>query len=264
MDIPYSVFDSPRALASKSSGGSATVRVFNSTTSVVVLLPDSKIAPERPVTDGWAARPPLLSIESLAPACTRECMTRDSEAVTRSCESREDFRDQLALHIARNLCLRDFPCQEVERHSKPEIESGTCPELLLPPVTVQCTASREKCLIEPSINATRVSFLFNWGAQSQGSVEEIMANSFFKFLGVKADQLPLLRRAPVDGYDVSFLITAALLQRYGMMNIVVSLVTFAWDTPQYLEKLKLNMEQQNTDLAQSVLRAFGKRAHGSA
>lgn len=188
-------------------------------------------------------------------------MTLNSEVGTQSCGSRDEFRDQLSVSLASNLCLRDFPCQEVERHSKPEIESGTCPELLLPPVTVQCTASGEKCLIEPSINATRVSFMFNWGGESPEGLEETMADSFFRFLGVKADQLPLLRRAPVDGYNVSFLITAALLQRYGMMNIVVSLATFAMDTPDYLAKLKLDMEQQNQELAKSVLRIFGKRAH---
>lgn len=187
-------------------------------------------------------------------------MTRDSEGATQSCGTKDEFRDQLAVGLARNLCLRDFPCQEVERHSKPEIESGTCPELLLPPVTVQCTSSGEKCLIEPSINATRVSFMFNWGGESPEGLDETMAASFFRFLGVKADQLPLLRRAPADGYNVSFLITAALLQRYGMMNIVVSLVTFAMDTPEYLAKLKLDMEQQNQDLSKSALRIFGKRA----
>lgn len=155
-------------------------------------------------------------------------MTRDSEVETQSCGSRNEFRDQLAVQLARNLCLRDFPCQEVERHSKPEIESGRCPELLLPPVTVHCTASEEQCLIEPSINATRVSFMFNWGEESPEGLDKIMAESFFRFLGVKADQLPLLRRAPVHGYNVSFLITAAILQRYGMMNIVVSWYPLQW------------------------------------
>lgn len=183
-------------------------------------------------------------------------MTRDCEGATHSCGTKDEFRDQLAVQLARNLCLREFPCQEVERHSKPEIESGSCPELILPPVTVQCTSSGEKCLIEPSINATRVGFMFTWGGGSPEELDETMGASFFKFLGVKADQLPLLRREPADGYNVSFLITAELLQRYGMMNIVVSLVTFAMDTPDYLAKLKLDMEQQNRDICKSELRIF--------
>jgi actin related protein 2/3 complex, subunit 4 len=190
-------------------------------------------------------------------------MTPHSDVKVFSRDSRDDFRDQLALHLTRNLCLRDFPCQEVERQSKPEIEFGTCRELLLPPVTVQCSASGEKCLIEPSINATRVNFMFNWGGELPEGLDKILADSLFKFLGVKADQFPLLRRAPVDGYDVSFLITDNLLQRYGMMNIVISMVTFAMDTPGYLARLKGDLELQNLNLGKSVFRVFGKIARPS-
>ncbi|GKB92563.1 actin-related protein 2/3 complex subunit 4 [Tanacetum coccineum] len=32
------------------------------------------------------------------------------------------------------LCLQNFPCQEVERHNKPEVEMKMSPELLLKPV----------------------------------------------------------------------------------------------------------------------------------
>lgn len=191
-------------------------------------------------------------------------MTRESHAAAHSCASRDDFRDCLAVQLASNLCLREFPCQEVERHSKPEIESASCPELLLPAVEVQLAVSGERCLIEPSINATRVSFMFNWGDEEPEGLDHIMAESFYRFLGAKADHLPLLRRAPVEGFNVSFLITAGLLQRYGMMNIVVSLVTFAMGTPEYLKKLKHDLEQQNQSLAKSVLRVFRKRQHSSA
>ncbi|CAI0389063.1 unnamed protein product [Linum tenue] len=32
------------------------------------------------------------------------------------------------------MCLQNFPCQEVERHNKPEVELKTSSELLLNPV----------------------------------------------------------------------------------------------------------------------------------
>ncbi|PNX57652.1 actin-related protein 2/3 complex subunit 4-like, partial [Trifolium pratense] len=35
------------------------------------------------------------------------------------------------LHAA--MCLQNFPCQEVERHNKPEVELKSSPELLLNP-----------------------------------------------------------------------------------------------------------------------------------
>ncbi|CDP14670.1 unnamed protein product [Coffea canephora] len=39
------------------------------------------------------------------------------------------------------MCLQNFPCQEVERHNKPEVELKTSPELLLNSVrTVSLTS----------------------------------------------------------------------------------------------------------------------------
>jgi actin related protein 2/3 complex, subunit 4 len=172
--------------------------------------------------------------------------------------SREDYLAQVSRTLYSNLCLRDFPCQEVERHSKPEVESSSCSELVLQPVTIDCLASREKCLIEPSINATRVSFMFRTACETEG-LQALLSESYFRFLGVKADQLPLLRRAAVDGFDVSFLVTASLLQQYGVMYIIMSLVKFAQQTPEFLHSLKQRTDQQNQAMAKSNLRVFGKR-----
>lgn len=56
------------------------------------------------------------------------------------------------------LCIQSFPCQNIERHNKPEIETRDNPELILPVVTVSRGASGEECcLVEPSINSVRIS-----------------------------------------------------------------------------------------------------------
>jgi hypothetical protein len=63
------------------------------------------------------------------------------------------------------LCLRHFPSEKVERHQKPEVEmNDLMPEkpgvenyLVLTPITIT-RGSKEKCLIEPSVNSTRVIF----------------------------------------------------------------------------------------------------------
>ena len=63
------------------------------------------------------------------------------------------------------LCLRHFPSEKVERHEKPEVEmNDLMPEkpgvenyLLLTPITIT-RGAKEKCLIEPSVNSTRVNF----------------------------------------------------------------------------------------------------------
>ena len=77
------------------------------------------------------------------------------------------------------LCLHNFPSQRVERHNYPAIEVQTHPELLLPPVTVTRAGQAESCLIEQSVNSTRVSFRF---ASEEGSIEEYLLKTFLRFM----------------------------------------------------------------------------------
>lgn len=62
-----------------------------------------------------------------------------------------DVRQQLTTA----LCLHNFPSQLVERQNKPDVEVQTSPELVLPPVLI-ARSDAERCLIEQSINSTRV------------------------------------------------------------------------------------------------------------
>ena len=60
------------------------------------------------------------------------------------------------------MCLEDFFSQQVERHNKPEVEVSSSKELLLNPIVVSRN-DKEKVLIEPSINAIRVSIAIKQG-----------------------------------------------------------------------------------------------------
>ncbi|GJX14315.1 retrotransposon protein, putative, unclassified [Tanacetum coccineum] len=51
---------------------------------------------------------------------------------------------------------KNFPCQEVERRNKPEVEMKTGPNFCLNPVVI-CRNEAEKCLIETSFNSLRIS-----------------------------------------------------------------------------------------------------------
>jgi actin related protein 2/3 complex, subunit 4 len=170
-------------------------------------------------------------------------MDKDADA-SYAAQTREEYGEDIAIALYRNLCLRDFPCQDVERRNKPEIEFATCPELLLPHVVVQRQQSNEACLIEPSINSTRISFRFC----HEDGLEEALGNSYYRFLGRNADFLPLLRRRAVDGYHLSFLVTAALLQQLGVMQIVLFLVKIALQMPAYLSDLKCQVRSLNRRL----------------
>ena len=120
--------------------------------------------------------------------------------------------------------------QVVERYSKPEVEVRASPELLLAPVAV-CRNAHERFLVERSINSVRISLKARQAlghfprplACPQGGrsapaagrqvrqrdlLEEWLVGKQMTLLMQRADDFHILRRVPVAGYDVSFLITA--------------------------------------------------------
>ncbi|XP_025884274.1 actin-related protein 2/3 complex subunit 4 isoform X4 [Solanum lycopersicum] len=94
------------------------------------------------------------------------------------------------------MCLQNFPCQEVERHNKPEVELKTSPELLLNPITI-CRNEAEKCLIETSINSLRISLK----VKQSDELENILTKKFLRFLSMRAEAFQVLRRKPVQDID---------------------------------------------------------------
>ncbi|KAG9260633.1 actin-related protein 2/3 complex subunit 4-like [Astyanax mexicanus] len=100
------------------------------------------------------------------------------------------------------LCLENFSSQVVERHNKPEVEVRSSKELLLQPVVISRN-DKEKVLIEGSINSVRVSI----AVKQADEIEKILCHKFMRFMMMRAENFFILRRKPVEGYDISFLIT---------------------------------------------------------
>lgn len=76
------------------------------------------------------------------------------------------------------------------------------PEVLLTPLLISRNAS-EQVLIEPSINSVRVSIRI----KQADEIERILCHKFTRFLMMRAEAFVVLRRVPVKGYDISFLVT---------------------------------------------------------
>lgn len=58
-------------------------------------------------------------------------------------------------------------------------------------------------MIEPSINSVRLSIRI----KQADDIESILARKFTRFLMMRAEAFVILRRVPVKGYDISFLVT---------------------------------------------------------
>ena len=94
-------------------------------------------------------------------------------------------------------------------------------ELLLNPVSI-CRNENERCLIEPSVNSVRVSLKI----KQADEIEEILCHKFARFLMQRSEQFLIMRRKPMEGYDLSFLVTFKHLEGMWKHKLVDFIITF--------------------------------------
>mmetsp|Transcript_19664 Transcript_19664/g.63905 ORF Transcript_19664/g.63905 Transcript_19664/m.63905 type:complete len:170 (+) Transcript_19664:151-660(+) len=147
--------------------------------------------------------------------------------------------------------LMNFPCQQVERHNKPEVEYKKDEELLLKPALI-CRNENEKCLIEASINSVRVSIK----VKQADELERILAHKFLGFLMQRADNFQVLRRKPTEGFDISFLIIHSHTEQMYKHKLVDFVVTFMEDIDKEISELKLSVNTRGRVVATDFLTAL--------
>ncbi len=120
------------------------------------------------------------------------------------------------------LCLTNFASQEVERHNKPEVEaSEPGSEILLNPILL-CRNKNEMILIETSVNSVRISIC----VKKSDVLEQIIARKFMRFMCMRAENFQVLRREPLEGFDISLLIT-----NFKLESLYKHKVCFLWSNP---------------------------------
>jgi len=149
------------------------------------------------------------------------------------------------------LCVRNFASQVVERHNKPEVEARMSKELLLSPVVIARNES-EKCLIEGSINSVRVSLCI----KQSDEIEQVLVSRFSRFLSQRADDFVILRRAPVKGYDLSFLVTNFHTEEMNKQDLLDFIIQFIEDCNKEISELKLAVNARARVVAGTFLKQF--------
>ena len=132
------------------------------------------------------------------------------------------------------LCLSNFGSQVAERHNVPEIEAATSPEVLLTPMTI-ARNENERVLIEPSINSIRVSIKI----KQADEIEHILVHKFTRFLTQRAESFFILRRKPIKGYDISFLITNFHTEEMLKHKLVDFIIQFMEEVDKEISEMKL-------------------------
>ncbi|KAL3726684.1 hypothetical protein ACJRO7_031571 [Eucalyptus globulus] len=146
------------------------------------------------------------------------------------------------------MCLQNFPCQEVERHNKPEVEL----KYVYVSMILICRNEAEKCLIETSINSLRISLK----VKQADELENILTKKFLRFLSMRAEAFQVLRRKPVQGYDLSFLITNYHCEEMQKHKLIDFIVQFMEDIDKEISELKMSVNTRGRLVAAEFLKQF--------
>jgi len=149
------------------------------------------------------------------------------------------------------LCIRNFASQVVERHNKPEVEARMSKEVLLSPVVIARNET-ERTLIEPSINSIRVSICI----KQSDEIEKVLVDRFSRFLSQRAEDFVILRRSPIEGYDLSFLITNFHTEEMKRTALVDFIIQFMEDVNKEISELKLAVNARARVVAGTFLKQF--------
>eukprot|EP01113_Clastostelium_recurvatum_P038581 TRINITY_DN578_c0_g1_i3.p1 TRINITY_DN578_c0_g1~~TRINITY_DN578_c0_g1_i3.p1 ORF type:complete len:191 (-),score=54.59 TRINITY_DN578_c0_g1_i3:140-670(-) len=152
--------------------------------------------------------------------------------------------------ITAAMCLENFGSQLVERHNKPEVETKQSKELLLNPLIV--SRNKEKVLVEASINSLRISVAI----KKSDDIEVVLAKRFMRFLTQRAENFVILRRKPVEGYDISFLVTNAHTERMYKHKLVDFIIQFMEDIDKEISDIRLTVNARARVVAQEYLKEF--------
>jgi len=161
------------------------------------------------------------------------------------------YLNAIRLTLTASMCLENFASQVVERHNKPEVEAKANKELLLNPVVISRNKG-EKVLIEGSINSIRVSICI----KQADELEVILCKKFMRFLAQRAENFVILRRKPIKGYDISFLVTNFHTESMFKHKLVDFIIQFMTDIDKEISDMKLAVNTRARIVAQAYLKEF--------
>jgi len=149
------------------------------------------------------------------------------------------------------LCTRNFASQDVERHNKPEIETRATGDILAHPLIVT-RSQYESVMIETSINSVRISVK----VKQIDDVDRFLSKMFMRFLAQRADQFRILRRKPIQGYDISFLVTNIHTEQMVLAKLIDFIITFLEDIDKELSDMKITLTKRARNCAEEYLKVL--------
>ncbi|KAK8886931.1 Actin- protein 2/3 complex subunit 4 [Tritrichomonas musculus] len=167
--------------------------------------------------------------------------------------AQQPYLDAIKRSLQAAICLRNFASQDVERHNKPEIEVSTDAdkksEVVARPIMI-ARSELECVLIETSINSVRI----NVKVKQLDDVDNFITKMFMRFLCQRADAFRILRRKPIAGYDISFLITNIHTEQMILSKLIEFVITFLQDVDKELSDLKVTLNKRARKVSEEYLK----------
>ncbi|GAX76159.1 hypothetical protein CEUSTIGMA_g3603.t1 [Chlamydomonas eustigma] len=139
-------------------------------------------------------------------------------------------------------------------HSLPEVEVHELPHQPQTSEIIDCSCGgiKQNCLLEMSVNSVRMSFLFSHTPDFQSTLRKMLLRHMMQ----RADDLDILRRVPVQGYDISFLITAQHSKRLGADRLANFLLSFSGAVSASVTDMEKAIQLEGTASATDFLRGL--------
>ncbi|AAS51136.2 ACL092Cp [Eremothecium gossypii ATCC 10895] len=167
-------------------------------------------------------------------------------------QSLRPYLNAVRLSLQAALTLSNFSSQDVERHNRPEIEAHTTSaELLLQPMHI-ARNEHEHVLIEPSVNSVRMSIC----VKQADEIEQILVHKFTRFLEQRAESFYVLRRVPLPGYSISFLVTNKHTETMITDRLVDFVIEFMEEVDKEISEMKLFLNARARFVAEAYLGEF--------
>jgi len=87
-------------------------------------------------------------------------------------------------------------------------------------------------------------------------IERILCHKFTRFMMQRAESFIVLRRKPVQGYDISFLITNTHSETMLKHKLVDFIIQFMEEVDREISEMKLSLNARARIVAESYLTAF--------
>eukprot|EP01013_Petalomonas_cantuscygni_P037350 TRINITY_DN68159_c0_g1_i1.p1 TRINITY_DN68159_c0_g1~~TRINITY_DN68159_c0_g1_i1.p1 ORF type:complete len:176 (+),score=32.22 TRINITY_DN68159_c0_g1_i1:163-690(+) len=156
--------------------------------------------------------------------------------------------------LAAALSVIPAPSQDVERHNVPEVEVRASADVLLNPIVI-AKDKEEKVLIEPSINSVRVSVCW----KKSDETDRLLAETYAAFLARRASQFMIMRRKPLEGWDISFLICTEHTETMLAHKLVDWIVEFLKEVNKDMKDMKMTLNSRARAVASVYFSQFAAK-----